>query len=247
MPRASMLMTWLRSQNGSTTGPKSRSKRPRCGWVRRIKNKSTGTKTLRVVPGGSHHWLLPVVACGLQATCAFAAAPLGDAAPRSNSEYHWELPPGFPPPVVPADNPMSSAKVELGQRLFAERRLSVTGQYACISCHLPERAYTDGRPKALGALGDETRRSAMSLTNVAYNGAYTWGDSTAKTLELQMRQPLFNEHPVELGLTGHENQILQSLSSMKAIASSLRERTPTTRRLSPSITSSRPLPAMNEH
>jgi cytochrome c peroxidase len=138
---------------------------------------------------------------------------LGDAAPRSNSEYHWELPPGFPPPVVPADNPMSSAKVELGQRLFAERRLSVTGQYACISCHLPERAYTDGRPKALGALGDETRRSAMSLTNVAYNGAYTWGDSTAKTLELQMRQPLFNEHPVELGLTGHENQILQSLSS----------------------------------
>src|SRR5580700_10479907 len=182
MPRASMLMTWLRSQNGSTTGPKSRSKRPRCGWVRRIKNKSTGTKTFRVVPGGSHHWLLPVVACGLQATCAFAAAPLGDAAPRSNSEYHWELPPGFPPPVVPADNPMSSAKVELGQRLFAER------------------AYTDGRPKALGALGDETRRSAMSLTNVAYNGAYTWGDSTAKTLELQMRQPLFNEHPVELGL-----------------------------------------------
>lgn len=115
--------------------------------------------------------------------------------------------------MVPADNPMSSAKVELGQRLFAERRLSVTGQYACISCHLPERAYTDGRPKALGALGDETRRSAMSLTNVAYNGAYTWGDSTAKTLELQMRQPLFNEHPVELGLTGHENQILQSLSS----------------------------------
>jgi cytochrome c peroxidase len=108
---------------------------------------------------------------------------------------------------------MSNAKVELGRRLFREQRLSVTGRYACVSCHLPERAYTDGRSAALGALGDQTTRSAMSLTNVVYNAAYTWGDPRIDTLEGQMRQPLFNEHPIELGLQGHEAEVIQRLSA----------------------------------
>lgn len=114
---------------------------------------------------------------------------------------------------MPKDNPMSSAKVELGRLLFRETRLSVTGGYACSNCHAAEHAYSDAKPKALGALGDQTRRAAMSLTNVAYNAAYTWGDSSIVTLEAQMRQPLFNEHPIELGLKGREAQVIEWLSA----------------------------------
>jgi cytochrome c peroxidase len=114
--------------------------------------------------------------------------------------YEWRLPPGFPRPVVPADNPMSSAKVELGRRLFHETRLSSTGQYACASCHRPELAFTDGRPRALGATGESVKHSAMSLANVAYNAAFTWSDARVHSLESQMRQPLFNQHPLEMGL-----------------------------------------------
>ena len=44
------------------------------------------------------------------------------------SPYDWHLPRGFPEPAVPADNPMSEAKVALGRRLFFETRLSVTGR-----------------------------------------------------------------------------------------------------------------------
>jgi cytochrome c peroxidase len=40
----------------------------------------------------------------------------------------------------------------------------------------------------------------MTLTNVAYNPAFTWGSDHVRSLEAQMRQPLFNEHPVEMGL-----------------------------------------------
>jgi cytochrome c peroxidase len=40
------------------------------------------------------------------AVCAIAAAP---------ESYQWDLPKGFPKPRVPADNPMSAAKVELGR------------------------------------------------------------------------------------------------------------------------------------
>lgn len=108
---------------------------------------------------------------------------------------------------------MSVQKVELGRRLFREPQLSADGGYACISCHKPELAYTDGRARALGATHAQTRRSAMTLTNVAYNAAFTWGDATVSTLETQMLQPLFNEHPVEMGLKGREDTVVQRLLS----------------------------------
>jgi len=108
---------------------------------------------------------------------------------------------------------MSIAKVQLGRRLFREQHLSVTGNYACITCHEPALAYTDGRAKALGATDGATKRSSMTLTNVAYNAAFTWGDSSVRTLEAQMQQPLFNEHPVEIGMKGREATVLNWLRS----------------------------------
>jgi cytochrome c peroxidase len=129
------------------------------------------------------------------AICATHAADTAQA-----PAYEWHLPPGFPPPAVPADNPMSAVKVELGRRLFFDPRLSSTGGYSCASCHRPELAFTDGRPHALGATGQAVRRAAMSLTNVAYNPAFTWANPQVRSLEAQMRQPLFGQHPLEMGL-----------------------------------------------
>jgi cytochrome c peroxidase len=126
--------------------------------------------------------------------------------------YQWRLPPGFPLPLVPPDNPMSTAKVELGRRLFHETRLSSTGRYACVSCHRPELAFTDGRSLALGATGEAVQHGAMSLVNVAYNAAFTWSDPRVQSLEEQMRRPLFNEHPLEMGLTGNGRAAALKLS-----------------------------------
>src|SRR5579859_6178042 len=69
------------------------------------------------------------------------------------SDFEWHLPQGFPIPAVPVDNPMSQVKVELGRRLFRDRRLSLTGSYSCASCHDPERSFSDGRRVAVGATG----------------------------------------------------------------------------------------------
>ncbi|MDP9010572.1 MAG: di-heme enzyme [Pseudomonadota bacterium] len=107
---------------------------------------------------------------------------------------------------------MSAAKVALGKRLFFETRLSSTGQYSCSSCHQPGLAFTDGRAHAIGATGDSVRRGAMSLTNVAYNPAFTWSSTTVRSLEAQMRQPLFNGHPVEMGLKAGGAAALNALS-----------------------------------
>jgi len=132
--------------------------------------------------------------------------------------WTWQLPPGFPPPVVPADNPMSPAKVELGRRLFFDTGLSESGRIACASCHQPARAYTDGEPQPQGARGDRLPRNAPSLTNVAYAPALGWVDEGVTSLEAQMRRPLLATHPVEMGFASRASGILAGLAADDAYA-----------------------------
>jgi cytochrome c peroxidase len=139
--------------------------------------------------------------------CAALGVAWGTAQAAANASFEWHLPRGFPTPAVPADNPMSNVKVTLGRRLFFEPKLSVTGQYSCASCHDPAKAFTDGRGRAVGATGETLAHSAMSLVNVAYNITYGWTNPDLQSLEAQMREPLLNEHPIELGLAGREASV----------------------------------------
>ncbi len=143
-----------------------------------------------------------------------AAACGGDVGPEPpppGGVFHWDLPAGFPTPKVPDDNPMTAAKVDLGRHLFYDRRLSVTGEFACASCHEQQRAFTDGRALAVGATGDVHPRNSMSLANVAYGSVLTWGNPNIRTLEQQALQPMFGQHPIELGLAGREPQLFATL------------------------------------
>lgn len=54
---------------------------------------------------------------------------------------------------VPEDNPITEEKIALGRRLFHDRRLSRDRSIACASCHDPKRAFSDGRPVAIGVHG----------------------------------------------------------------------------------------------
>jgi cytochrome c peroxidase len=129
-----------------------------------------------------------------------AAVWAAAADPRSDGDYQWNLPKGFPKPYVPADNPMSAAKVELGRYLFYDTRMSVNGKSSCATCHKQELAFTDGRAVGLGATGESHSRSAMSLVNVAWSASLTWSHPEMRSLEKQALVPMFGDHPVELGL-----------------------------------------------
>lgn len=147
--------------------------------------------------------LLPPACLLLLLPLAATPAERGDDPP-----FEWRLPPGFPAPLVPPDNPMTAAKVELGRHLFYDRRLSGNGTQACASCHRQELAFTDGRARALGSTGEVHPRSAMSLANAAYNASLTWADPRLNRLEDQALVPMFNREPVELGLAGRKREIL---------------------------------------
>jgi cytochrome c peroxidase len=127
------------------------------------------------------------------------------------ADFDWTLPKGFPRPVVPAENPMSAARVELGRYLFYEKRISGNGTQSCGSCHRQEFAFTDGRARAEGSTGQLHPRSSMSLVNVAYAVRLTWANATLDSLEEQALIPMLGEAPVELGLKGHEAEFLGAL------------------------------------
>jgi cytochrome c peroxidase len=133
----------------------------------------------------------------------------------SASAWGWSLPSGMPAPRVPDANPMSAAKVELGRHLFYDPRLSGNGTQSCGSCHQQDKAFTDGRARAIGSTGESHSRSAQGLANVAYHPTLTWANTGMTSLEQQVQVPLFGTNPVEMGLNdGNKASVLQALAAL---------------------------------
>ncbi|MDP5029309.1 MAG: di-heme enzyme [Paraglaciecola sp.] len=129
--------------------------------------------------------------------------------------YKWPIPIGFPEPIVPADNPMSEAKVALGRALFFDVNLSFNQSVSCASCHQPEFAFAQNSQFAMGATQQVLRRNSQALVNIAYNSNLTWAHSGINTIEQQILIPMFAEDPVELGITGHEKEVLNRFNNAR--------------------------------
>jgi len=133
--------------------------------------------------------------------------------PSAQTQFQWDLPPRVAPPRVPADNPMTPARVELGRHLFYDTRLSGNGTQSCATCHVQERAFTDGKARGVGSTGMVHPRGPMSLINVAYRDALTWANRDLRTLEEQALVPMLGTSPIELGLAGHEERVYRTLGA----------------------------------
>lgn len=132
--------------------------------------------------------------------------PDPDEPASAGGTWVWQLPRNFPVPRVPADNPMSASKVELGRHLFYEKKLSANATVSCGSCHLQSRAFTDGKARSAGATGELTARNAQNLANVAWHATFTWANPALVSLERQMLVPIFGEDPVEMGINDRNKQ-----------------------------------------
>lgn len=87
---------------------------------------------------------------------------------------------------IPADNPMTAEKVELGKQLYYDARLSGDGSKACYSCHVKEKGLTDGLANAQAPYGQIVPRSSPTMWNIGYHSEWYW-DGRARTLEAQAR------------------------------------------------------------
>ena len=123
----------------------------------------------------------------------------------------WDLPDTVPEPRVPADNPMTAEKVELGRFLFYDKRLSANETQSCGGCHVQELAFTDGLARAEGSTGQIHPRGSMSIANSAYAASLTWANESLVLLERQALVPIFGEDPVELGMANMEDELLRRM------------------------------------
>ena len=97
-----------------------------------------------------------------------------------------------PPLGLPALSapPATQASVDLGRRLFYDRRLSFNGTLSCGMCHVPEQGFTQNElatPVGFGGLS--VKRNSPALYNVAYRPRLFF-DGREGTLELQIWSPL---------------------------------------------------------
>lgn len=145
--------------------------------------------------------------CSSILTCAFLSVVVGllllVAIPgvASPQEFELPVPEGVLPPLIPDDNPVTRAKVELGQKLYFDPRLSVDDTVSCATCHDPRKGFADGRTVSVGVGGKTGMRSAPTVLNAAYFEQQFW-DGRAETLEDQAKQPLINS--VEMAMPSHE-------------------------------------------
>jgi len=110
----------------------------------------------------------------------------------------------LPEVPVPADNPQSPAKIELGKRLFFDTRLSGDSSSSCSTCHSPDKGFTDWLPRSKGFKGVLLRRNSPTVLNAAFNTAQFW-DGRAATLDEQCKGPLLS--PDEMNMVDETHLI----------------------------------------
>jgi cytochrome c peroxidase len=128
------------------------------------------------------------------------------------TDYAWDLPVGVEPPMVPADNPQTAEKVELGRHLFYDLRLSKHENRACGTCHEQAKGFTDGFHRAVGTEDDMHGHNTPSLVNAGYRTQLGWSSPAPRTLEEQLLVPLLGDMPLEMGMGGLEAELLAMLA-----------------------------------
>jgi cytochrome c peroxidase len=123
---------------------------------------------------------------------------------------------------IPEENPITKETIELGRRLFHDRRLSRDRSLSCATCHDPERAFSDDRPVAVGVFGRRGNRNVPAIINRGYGRAFFW-DGHVDNLEEQVVQPILDSKEMDLTLAEASDRVgLTPAEIANALASYVR-------------------------
>ena len=129
------------------------------------------------------------------------------------------LPKGLPADLwailVPPENPVTPEKIELGRRLYYDKRLSADGTVSCATCHDPDKGFADGKKVGEGIGGKKGARNSPTVLNAVFNEFQFW-DGRAMTLEEQAKGPMTN--PVEMGMNDHQAVVTAVLKDQGYVA-----------------------------
>jgi len=101
---------------------------------------------------------------------------------------------GLPPLSDYQQHKPNAAQIELGRKLFFDRRLSRNKTMSCAMCHVPEQGFTSNELKRpVGFEGRLVRRNAPTLLNVRFYDAL-FVDARETTLAQQVWAPLLADN-----------------------------------------------------
>lgn len=104
-----------------------------------------------------------------------------------------KIPIGFPEPKIPANNPVTEAKIKLGKALFYDNILSKDSTISCASCHIQEFSFADPNNLAIGINGNEGIRNVLPLVNLAWENSF-FRDGGVQSLELVALNSIHSEN-----------------------------------------------------
>ena len=104
---------------------------------------------------------------------------------------------------------ITDERIALGQQLFNDQSLSSSETISCATCHIKEKAFTDGHIKAIGVNGEELQRNSPTLTYTVYQRSLFY-DGRADGLEDQIVGVTNNENEFHIDLNKLEEKIQQN-------------------------------------
>ena len=121
---------------------------------------------------------------------------------------------GFGLPAMPAraNDAQAHTRIELGRKMFFDRRLSFNGTMSCAMCHVPEQGFSATSSKtAVGIEGKSLRRNAPTLLNVAWQ-TLLFHDGREFSLATQAWLPLLHADEMANPSIGHVLQRIRTLA-----------------------------------
>src|SRR5713226_930827 len=139
-----------------------------------------------------------ILGCILAGLCLFI--PHSFSVQSYDKPYKVAIPLGLIEPDIPSDNPLTQEKVELGRKLFFDRRLSIDNSTSCATCHNPSHGFAENRVVSISANGFRQRRNAPSVINAGYLVSTMW-DGKLRSLENQALDPFttWGDMGIDLG------------------------------------------------
>ena len=118
-------------------------------------------------------------------------------------QFAKDPPLGLPAVPVPTNNQLTRAKIDLGRKLFYDRRLSINDTFACGTCHIPEQGFTNNEIRtAVGVEGRSVLRNSPTIYNIAYQQRI-FLDGREVSLENQVWQPMTAENEMAAPSIGY--------------------------------------------
>ncbi|MDD5033602.1 MAG: cytochrome c peroxidase [Methylococcaceae bacterium] len=144
---------------------------------------------------------------------------------------------GLPKVPVPKDNPLSREKIELGRKLFFDRRLSLNNTMSCALCHIPEQGFTSQeQATSIGIEGRTVRRNAPTIYNVAFLEKL-FHDGRESSLENQVWGPFLAHNEMANPSVGFVIDKLKGLPDYRGLFKKAFRRGPTMETVGQSLAS----------